>query len=113
MKVRIPFLLNDTDLDSTVILLTDLPAIRFRIETPAGDVMDPVQAGALGATYVSGANLSYYRFTLPLPLGVNPAQKGTWHALLEVDDKIFRRYAHASDLSFRRRHIADGSWCSL
>jgi len=96
MKVRIPFVLNETDIDSTVILLTDLHAVRFLVETPAGDIMDPVQAGALGATYALGTNMSYYRFTLPLPLGSNPAQAGTWYALLEVDEKIFRRYAQAS-----------------
>src|SRR5262249_563094 len=65
MKVRIPFLLNDTDIDSTVILLTDLPAVRFSIETPAGDVMDPTQAVALGASYGVGTNMNYYRFSLP------------------------------------------------
>lgn len=91
MKVRIPFVLNDTDINSTVILLTDLPGIRFLIETPAGDVMDPAQAGAIGATYAVGTNMSYYRFTLPLPLGVNPAREGTWYALLEVADIIIAR----------------------
>jgi hypothetical protein len=100
MKVRIPFVLNDTDIDSTVILLTDLPAVRFVIETPAGDIMDPTRAGTLGATYAVGTNMSYYRFTLPLPLGGKPAQEGTWYALLQVDDIIFRRLAHGSDLSF-------------
>jgi hypothetical protein len=100
MRVRIPFTLNDTDIDSTVILLTDFPAIRFLIETPAGDVMDPVQAAALGATYAVGTNMSYYRFTLPLPLGANPAQAGTWYALLELDEEIFRRLAQRSDQSF-------------
>lgn len=100
MKVRIPFLLNDTDIDSTVILLTDLPAIRFYIESPAGDVMDPAQAMALGATFAVGTNMSYYRFTLPVPLGVKPAQAGTWYALLELDEKIFRRYLHAKDQNF-------------
>lgn len=88
MKVRIPFVLNDTDINSTVILLTDGPGVRFLIETPAGDVMDPAQAGTIGATYAVGTNMSYYRFTLPLPLGMNPAQEGTWYALLEVDDII-------------------------
>jgi hypothetical protein len=100
MKVRIPFVLNDTDIDSTVILLTDLPAVRFFIETPAGDVMDPAAAGALGATFAVGTNMSYYRFTLPLPLGGKPAQEGTWYALLQVDNEIFRRLAHGSDLTF-------------
>src|SRR5262245_51303371 len=100
MRVRIPFVLNDADIDSTVILLTDVPAIRFLIETPAGDIMDPVRAAALGATFAVGTNMSYYRYTLPLPLGAKPAQAGTWHALLEVDEKILRKSAQVSDLSF-------------
>lgn len=100
MKVRIPFLLNDTDIDSTVILLTDIPAIRFYIETPAGEIMDPSRAAALGGTFGVGTNMTYYRFTLPLPLGQDPAHAGTWSALLELDEKIFRRYLHARDQSF-------------
>jgi hypothetical protein len=89
MKVRIPFVLNETDIDATVILLTDLHAIRFGIETPAGDVMDPSGAGAIDATFGVGDNMSYYRFTLPLPLGGQPAQAGVWYALLELDRKIY------------------------
>src|SRR2546421_5440982 len=85
MKVRVPFVLNETDIDATVILLTDLPAVHFLIETPAGDIMSSAQASGLGATYVVGTNMNYYRFTLPLPLGVHPAQAGTWYALLELD----------------------------
>lgn len=101
MKLRIPFVLNETDIDSTVILLTDLPSevLNFLIETPAGDLMNPAQAGTLGATFAMGTNMSYYRFTLPLPLGGKPAQDGTWYAVLEVDDKLFERYAHARDQS--------------
>jgi hypothetical protein len=96
MKVRIPFILNETDIDATVVLLSDLRAIRFFIETPAGDIMSPAQASGLGATYGVGLNLNYYRFTLPLPLGANPAQAGTWYALLELDAKLFSRYVRAS-----------------
>lgn len=62
--------------------------------------MGPAQASALGATYAVGTNMSYYRFTLPLPLGANPAQAGTWYALLEVDEKIYQRYARASEQTF-------------
>lgn len=96
MKVRIPFVLNETDIDATVVLLSDLRAIRFFIETPAGDIMSPAQASGLGATYAVGTNLSYYRFTLPLPLGAQPAQAGTWYALLELDEKLFARYARVA-----------------
>lgn len=102
MKVRIPFFLNETDLESTVILLSDIPAIRFLIETPAGEIMDPVKVSALGGVFSVGSNMSYYRFSLPLPLGSKPAQAGKWHALLEVDEKLFRRYSHLSDQTFAK-----------
>jgi hypothetical protein len=98
-KLRIPFVLNETDIDTTVVLLTDLPSevLNFLIETPAGDIMDPTQAAALGATFAVGTDMSYYRFTLPLPVGGRPAQEGTWYVLLDVNDKIFDRYVHAQD----------------
>lgn len=105
MKVRIPFILNETDIDATIILLSDLRAIRFMIETPAGDVMSPAQASGLGATYGVGTNLNYYRFTLPLPLGANPAQAGTWYALLELDSKLFSRYASAENVASIRSFV--------
>lgn len=97
MKVRIPFVLNESDIDSTVILLVDLPGVRFFIETPAGNIMDPAQAAALGDTYAVGTNMSYYRFTLPLPLHGKPAQAGTWHAILEVDEQLWNRYTRARE----------------
>lgn len=84
--VRIPFTLCETDIDATTILLTDRPGITFDIETPAGDVMTPGSAAGLGATYTVGTNMSYYRYTLPLALGANPAQQGIWHAVLHYRD---------------------------
>jgi hypothetical protein len=97
MRVRIPFVLNEADIDATVILLSDLAVIRFLIETPAGDVMDPAQAGLVGATFSSGNHLSYYRFTLPLALGAQPADAGTWYALLELDEKGFDLFRSRSE----------------
>jgi hypothetical protein len=99
MKLRIPFVLNESDIDATVVLLTDVPALAFSIETPDGDVMDPALAGGLGATFGLGTNMSYYRFTLPLPLGGAPAHDGTWYALLEVDPKFLGRLSHGRDQS--------------
>jgi Common central domain of tyrosinase/von Willebrand factor type A domain len=96
MELRIPFVLNETDIDITPIVLTDLPAqvLRVRIETPAGDLMGPAEAVALGATFALGTNMSYYRYTLPLPLAGKPAWDGTWYVVLDVDRKYFERYAH-------------------
>ncbi len=84
MRVRIPFQLNEADIDATTILLTDHPGINFLIETPAGDVMTPASAAGLGAAYGVGTNMGYYRFTLPLALGATPARVGTWYAILEM-----------------------------
>jgi len=67
--------------------LTDRPGVSFYIETPAGDIMTPASAGGLGAVYAVGTNMSYYRFTLPLALGAQPAQAGTWYAILEMTDR--------------------------
>jgi hypothetical protein len=86
-KVRIPFQLCETDIDATPILLTDQPGLTFDIETPAGDVMTPGSAAGLGATYVVGTDMSYYRYTLPLALGAKPAQSGTWYAVLQHHGK--------------------------
>jgi hypothetical protein len=93
MKLRLPFLLNEADIDSTAILLTDLPAASFLLESPDGDIMDPSIAASLGNTYAVGTNMSYYRFTLPVALGAGAgAHAGKWHAILEVDDKLFKKY---------------------
>jgi hypothetical protein len=67
--LRIPFALNEADIDTTVILLEDLEAIHLRVETPHGDVIDPAVAAGFGGTYADGTRLSYYRLTLPVPLG--------------------------------------------
>jgi len=84
MKVRIPFQLNEADIDATTILLTDHPGVDFLIETPDGNLMTPASAGGLGAAHGTGTNMTYYRFTLPLALGAPPAQAGTWYAILEM-----------------------------
>jgi hypothetical protein len=95
VKLRIPFLMNEADIDTTAILLTDHPGVTFLIETPAGNVMTPASAPGLGARYAVGTNMSYYRFTLPLALGAPPARQGTWHAILEFDAKQSPREAAA------------------
>jgi hypothetical protein len=89
-KLRIPFVLSEADIDTTVILLDDLPAVHLSVETPAGDVIDPLAAATFGDLYADGTGMSYYRLNLPVPLQAG-AHGGTWHALLEVDGHSFRR----------------------
>ncbi len=86
----IPFQINDADIQATVILLTDQPAIHMRLRTPAGDMIDPVVAASVGAEYTVGQNLVFYRFLLPVALGAG-AKAGTWNAVLEMDPAIVKR----------------------
>ena len=90
---RVPFRLNEADISSDVILLSPAPqAVRFAIETPDGDLISPgVASGLPGASFAAGSDVSYYRLTLPVPMGAGAAA-GEWHAILKVDEKYFQRY---------------------
>lgn len=87
---RIPFRLSETDITSDIILLTPDPrAIRFTLETPNGDVIDPGVASTNPTiAYIVGSNVSYYRMTLPVPIAASEAREGTWYAVLALDDII-------------------------
>ena len=96
---RIPFRLNETDINSDVILLTPAPYVfKFSIETPAGNVIDPGVAAANPViSYLVGSDMSYYRFTLPVPIGGGEAREGIWHAKLTVDDRYYKKYLTSLD----------------
>jgi len=91
---RIPFWLNEADITAKGILLTPIPyAIRYVLETPDGDIIDPAVAGAHPvASFEVGSGVSLYRVGLPIPLGPNNAHAGRWYARLKVDEKIYKRY---------------------
>jgi hypothetical protein len=91
--VTIPFVVSDTDIDASVILMTDIPALRFLVLTPTGDVISPNDVATFGATYTVGTNMSWYHFALPVPVASGKAHAGTWHAVLEVDPGLYERYA--------------------
>jgi len=91
--VRVPFRLNSSDIDATAILMTDVPMVQFGLETPAGHVVGPAEAAALGATVAAGTNMLYYRFGLPLLGGGKPAHAGVWHAVLGIGDREASAFA--------------------
>ena len=94
--VRIPFLLTEADIESTVILLTDIPAIDMVLETPAGQHITSANAAALSVGFLQVNNLEYYRYGLPVPIGAGAAA-GTWHVLLTLNDTRFARYCGGRD----------------
>jgi hypothetical protein len=87
--IRIPFDISDSDIDSTVILMTDFNVVDLMVETPAGDIINSGNAAGLGITYNVGERTRSYKFTLPVgfPSGNH---EGRWHVVLRVDDKAWR-----------------------
>jgi hypothetical protein len=96
-KVRIPFYVSDTDIDVTIVLLTDYAGIPFDLETPHHDIVTPATAIASGAQFASGTKMSYYRFTLPLVVGGKAAQAGTWYVILQWEPAANIRGVAAAD----------------
>jgi len=97
---RIPFYLNETDIGVDGILLgaAHLPLIRFALETLSGDLIEPgVAALNPGIEFVSSQGVSFYRMTLPVPVGAVGASAGKWHAVLKVDEKYYKRYLASLD----------------
>ena len=97
---RIPFDLNEADIGLDAILLgeTNLPVFQFALETPAGDLITSASAGALPSIdYIAAQGVSFYRATLPVPVGLAGAQAGHWHAILTVDERYYKRYLATLD----------------
>jgi hypothetical protein len=94
-KHRIAFVLNEADITSDVILLSDAPpaAFQFVVEAPGGGLIDPATAGANPTVeFVQGTNVTFYRLTLPVVIGGTGFALGTWHAVLTLDPQGYKRY---------------------
>jgi hypothetical protein len=95
---KVSFLLNEADAGADVILLTPAPdAIRFSLETPNGDIIDP---GALpaGSKYVAGRTTAYYRLNLPVVTASGKAaSSGRWTVHMKCDRVAFNEYLGSLD----------------
>lgn len=91
---RIPFRLNEADISTDVLLFSPAAgAFRFTVETPGGQIIDPgVAAGGGGMAFRPSNLVSFYRLTLPALVGGVGARSGLWHAILSVDERLFKRY---------------------
>lgn len=101
--VRIPFQLAESEIDSTAVLLVDVPAARLSLETPGGQILTEAKLTALGAQVTHGTNMTFCRFGLPLPVG-GGAHGGTWHVVLKLDEARFKR-----ELTKRERAVREGT----
>lgn len=99
-KHSISFTLNEADITSDIILLSDAPpaTFKFALKTPTGQIIDPGIAGGLAMVrFIQGANVSYYRITLPAVIQGKESGPGTWHVLLTLDKAYYKRYLSSLD----------------
>ena len=89
-KVRIPFDLNEADIDATVLLMNDVDVIDLALETPDGTVIDAAAAGGLGLTHAVGERTRHFRFNLPVAVGAGQ-HAGRWHALLAIRKRDYQK----------------------
>jgi hypothetical protein len=91
VRVRIPFELNEADINCRTILLTDFPVVRLSIETPDGKIIDPGNAASFGARFDASGDVTTSSFPLPVAFQASKIHAGTWHAILEIDKDRFKR----------------------
>ena len=98
-SVNIPFYVADVDIEYTVLLDCDLPAVEFFLISPTGRIVSPANATPGSGINFADAGLSmHYRFNLPITTAPNTQEgPGTWHAILKIDEKRFEKYCPGRD----------------
>jgi hypothetical protein len=107
VRVRIPFELNEADINCRVILLTDFPVVRLAVETPDGKIIESGNAGSFGARFDAATNLTTSSFPLPLAFQATKIHGGTWYAILEIDKALYRKFLSSDQ--FSTHSLAGGS----
>lgn len=104
-RVRVPFVLNEADINCRVILLTEHPIVHLAIETPDGKLIDPSNAAAFGMHFDIASKVRTARFGLPLAFQMQKMQSGTWHAVLELDRDAIKKLSGNDALTHARPNV--------
>ncbi|WP_068034861.1 tyrosinase family protein [Psychrobacter sp. P11G5] len=95
-EIRIPFDLNEADITADAILLTGdvLPDVfDYVLETPSGKIIDPSIANAsVELVFSANEHMQFYRMTLPTAVAGFEEREGQWHAVLNLNEKVFAKY---------------------
>ncbi len=108
----VDFVVTEADTAVDVVLLGPPVSclFQFTLETPAGDVVTPADLATVpGSSYVDGEGVTFYRLTLPLPVG-DGARAGTWRAVVGIDEesKGYRRYLnHVEETDPEGFHVVE------
>lgn len=90
VKVRIPFHINEADIEATAVLLTDEPVVDYFLEAPDGTLIDPAGAAAMGIVFSDGAHTKQYHIPLPVAIGTGQ-HAGRWHVVLTLNAPLYKR----------------------
>ena len=89
-KIRIPFYINEADIDCTTLLMTDENVVDVALESPNGTTVTSASAPGLGIDYNVGSQTRHYRFTFPVAVG-GGQHGGVWHAVLGINNAEYKR----------------------
>lgn len=86
---KIPFTMNETDIDVDVILLSNNARnIRFAIEAPDGTLIDTTNTGTFpNVKFIQKDDVGYYRIRMPVFLDGPEKHIGTWRAHISFAKK--------------------------
>jgi Common central domain of tyrosinase/von Willebrand factor type A domain len=90
VKIRIPFYVNEADIECAALLMTDENVVEFALEAPDGTAITAPMAPGLGISHGVGAQTRSYRFTLPVAIGAGQ-KAGVWHAVLGIDQREYKK----------------------
>ncbi|GLA25391.1 hypothetical protein AnigIFM63326_002091 [Aspergillus niger] len=91
-EIHIPFAVADVDIEVTVVLSVDVPAVDIYLITPLGKKITPSNANGLNVSFSTADNTSLYRFTLPVTIDSEQESTGNWEAVLQINEKQFKKY---------------------
>lgn len=103
-RLKIPFMLCEADITAKVILLNEFPIITLGVEAPDGQLITQSNAASFNATFqTNNDDTVTCSFGLPVVRAATRNHAGTWYAVIEVDDALYKRYlaqdeAHRSSL---------------
>ncbi|KAL2350231.1 hypothetical protein BJ546DRAFT_955641 [Cryomyces antarcticus] len=106
--LEIPFPVSDVDIETTVVLNCDLPALKFTLRAPGGKLISPSDAApGTGIKFYNAALTSYYRLTNPVTVQGQQVSPGRWYAILKIDEASFKKFCSRNRPDDRPRIAAE------
>ncbi len=91
-KIKIPFNLSTPDINCRVIMLTQYPFVKLSVEAPDAQVITPTNAALYNVVFdTNNQDTTTCSFGLPVLKDATQNHSGTWYAILEIDEIIYKR----------------------